>query len=188
MFENWLAGRCAPSSVPLVGDVVETSEMARQNGNELSYLRNRQGQVCVGVYGRCCLPSTRRSRPSLNDDPSLCATLYTVGGVGELYQRHFCEIVTLCRPPPHQDLGRARTAGSRLARDDKEPGPRWGKQLPGERPRETAETRHTSPQPSRRVWKKGAAPLSGVGVQIARAISAYAQCACSISLQMGSMN
>jgi hypothetical protein len=25
-------------------------------------------------------------------------------------------------------------------RDDKEPGPSWGKQLPGERPRETAET------------------------------------------------
>jgi hypothetical protein len=24
--------------------------------------------------------------------------------------------------------------------DDKEPGPSWGKQLPGERPRETAET------------------------------------------------
>jgi hypothetical protein len=33
------------------------------------------------------LPNTQRSRPSLNDDPSLCATLYTVGGVGELYQR-----------------------------------------------------------------------------------------------------
>jgi hypothetical protein len=33
------------------------------------------------------LPNTRRSRPGLNDDPSLCATLYTVGGVGELYQR-----------------------------------------------------------------------------------------------------
>ena len=35
---------------------------------------------------------------------------------------------------------RARTAGNRFARDDKEPGPSWGKQLPGERPRETAET------------------------------------------------
>ena len=54
MFENWLAGRCAPSAVPLVDDVVETSEMARQNGKELSYPRHRQGQVCVGVYGRCC--------------------------------------------------------------------------------------------------------------------------------------
>jgi hypothetical protein len=53
---------------------------------------------------------------------------------------HFCEIVTLCRPPPHQDWGRARTAGNRFARDDKEPGPSWGKQLPGERRRETAET------------------------------------------------
>ena len=53
---------------------------------------------------------------------------------------HFCEIVTLCRPPPHQDWGRARTAGNRFARDEKESGPSWGKQLPGERPRETAET------------------------------------------------
>jgi hypothetical protein len=31
-------------------------------------------------------PDTRRNRPSLNDDPSLCATLLTVDGVGELYQ------------------------------------------------------------------------------------------------------
>ena len=52
----------------------------------------------------------------------------------------FCEILTLRRPPPRQDWGRARTAGHRSARVDKEPGPSWGKQLPGERPRETAET------------------------------------------------
>jgi hypothetical protein len=54
--------------------------------------------------------------------------------------QQFYEIVTLCRPPPHQDWGRVRTAGYRLARDDKEPGPSWEKQLPGEQPRETAET------------------------------------------------
>ena len=54
--------------------------------------------------------------------------------------RDFYKIVTLCGPPPHQDLGRARTAGNRFARDDKEPGPSWGKQLPGEWPREKAET------------------------------------------------
>jgi hypothetical protein len=42
------------SAVPLVDDVVETSEMARQKGKKLSYPRDRQGQVCVGVYGRCC--------------------------------------------------------------------------------------------------------------------------------------
>jgi hypothetical protein len=53
---------------------------------------------------------------------------------------HFCEIVKLLRPPPHQDWGRVRTACNRFARDDKEPGPSWEKQLPGERPRETAET------------------------------------------------
>jgi hypothetical protein len=52
---NWLAGRCAPSAVPLVDDVVETSEMTRQNGKELRYPRHRQGQVCVGVYGCCCV-------------------------------------------------------------------------------------------------------------------------------------
>jgi hypothetical protein len=46
--------RCAPGAVPLVDDVAETSEMARQNGKELSYPRYRQGQVCVDVYGRCC--------------------------------------------------------------------------------------------------------------------------------------
>jgi hypothetical protein len=40
-------------------------------------------------------------------------------------------------------------------------GPSWGKQIPEERPRETAETQHTSPKPSRNVRKKGAAPLSG---------------------------
>jgi hypothetical protein len=54
--------------------------------------------------------------------------------------QHFYEIVKLCRPPPLQDLGRARTAGNRFARDDKEQGPSWGKQLREERPRETAET------------------------------------------------
>ena len=50
-------------------------------------------------------------------------------------------IVSLCRPPLHQDRGRARAAGNRFARDDKVPGPQLGaKQLPGERPRESAET------------------------------------------------
>jgi hypothetical protein len=43
---------------------------------------------------------------------------------------HFCEIVTLFRPIPHQDWGRARPAGNRFARDEKEPGSRLGKQLP----------------------------------------------------------
>ena len=89
------------------------------------------------------LPNNRRSRPSLNDDPPLCATLYTAGGVGELYLRRstfFCSR-SLSRPPPHQDWGRTETAGYRLARDDKEPEPQLGEeQLPGDRPRETAET------------------------------------------------
>ena len=54
--------------------------------------------------------------------------------------QHLYEIVTLCRQPLHQEWGRTRAAGSRFARDDKEPGPSWGKQLPGKGPRETAET------------------------------------------------
>jgi hypothetical protein len=62
--------------------------------------------------------------------------------------QYFCEIVTLYRPPLHQDWGRARTASPVMTKS-------WGKQLPGERPRETAEERHTSPQPSR---KKKATP------------------------------
>jgi hypothetical protein len=33
---------------------------------------------------------------------------------------HFYEIITLFRPPLHQDYERAEAAGSRLARDDKE--------------------------------------------------------------------
>jgi hypothetical protein len=40
----------------------------------------------------------------------------------------------------HQDLARARTAGSRFARDNKSWDPSWGKQLPGEWSREAAET------------------------------------------------
>jgi hypothetical protein len=66
--------------------------------------------------------------------------------------------------------------------------PSWGKQLPGKRPRETAETRHTISQTNRHVRRKGATPLSGAEEQTARTISAYAQCACLFSLQMGSIN
>jgi hypothetical protein len=89
--------------------------------------------------------------------------------------QYLYEIVTLCRPPRHQDWGRARTARNRFARDDKIRARAWGKQLSGERPRETAETRHTSPQPSRHVRQKGAAPLSGAKERTARAIGYHAQ-------------
>jgi hypothetical protein len=54
--------------------------------------------------------------------------------------QRFCEIVALYRPPPHQDWGRARTAGAASPVMTKSWGPSWGKQLPGERPRETAKT------------------------------------------------
>jgi hypothetical protein len=39
---------------------------------------------------------------------------------------HFCLIVTLCRPLPYQDWGRAGTVGNRFARDDNELGPQLG--------------------------------------------------------------
>jgi hypothetical protein len=58
-------------------------------------------------------------------------------------------------------------------------GPSWGKQLPGGRPLETA---------GHDVRRKGAAPLSGAEEQTTRAISAYAQCARLLYLQMGSIN
>jgi hypothetical protein len=63
-------------------------------------------------------------------------------------------------------------------------GPRWKKKIPGERPLETAELLHTSPQSSRHVRRKGTAPLSGPEEQTARAMSAYVQCACLLPLQM----
>jgi len=44
-----------------------------------------------------------------------------------LYRRSV--IVTLCRPPPYQDWGRARTDGKRFARDDKELGPQLGEAI-----------------------------------------------------------
>jgi hypothetical protein len=94
-------------------------------------------------------PKTRRSRPSLNDDPSLCATTYTFGGVGDLNQRRSV-IATLRRPPPHQDWGRAGTAGNRFARDDIELGPQLGETIIPENglvkpPRARRNTRALSP-------------------------------------------
>jgi hypothetical protein len=63
--------------------------------------------------------------------------------------------------------------------DDTELGPQLGaKELPIKRPRETDESWHSSPQPSRDLRKRGAAPLSGAEDQIARALSAYAQYVC----------
>jgi hypothetical protein len=53
----------------------------------------------------------------LNGDPSVCATFYTAGGVGELYQRRSV-ITMLSRSLNHQDLGRAETAGSRYIKND----------------------------------------------------------------------
>jgi hypothetical protein len=63
----------------------------------------------------------RRSRSSLNDDPSLCDTPFTLLVVLASFtsgDQHFCEI--------DQDWGRAKTAGNRFARDDKEPAPAGG--------------------------------------------------------------
>jgi hypothetical protein len=88
-------------------------------------------------------PGTRRSLASLSNDPAYCDTLSTASGVGESStcgDQHFFVIVALRRPPPHQDLVRAGTARNRLAREDKEPRPPRKGQLPGKRPRETAET------------------------------------------------
>ena len=53
--------------------------------------------------------------------------------------QHFCEIVTLCRPTPHQkwvERDRLVTASFAMTRA----GAQLGKQLPGKWPRETAET------------------------------------------------
>ena len=60
-----------------------------------SLVKNTKYRHCAGLnrtaYRRSSRvrkpQNTRRSRLSLNDGPSLCATLYTAGDVGELYQR-----------------------------------------------------------------------------------------------------
>jgi hypothetical protein len=44
--------------------------------------------------------------------------------------QHFCKIVTLFKPPPHQEWGQTRTAGNRFARDDKELAQTWGNNYP----------------------------------------------------------
>jgi hypothetical protein len=59
----------------------------------------------------------------------LLFTLLVVLATSTSGDQNFYEIVTLCRPPLHQDWGRARTAGSRFARDDKEPGPQLGETI-----------------------------------------------------------
>ena len=68
-------------------------------------------------------------------------TLLVVLASSKSGDQHFFEIVTLCRPPPHKDLGQARTAGNRFARDDKELGSQLEEIITRrERPSETAET------------------------------------------------
>jgi hypothetical protein len=90
----------------------------------------------------------------------LPSTLLAVLASSTSGDKQSCEIVALCRPPPRQDWRRARTAGSRFARDDKEPGPSWGKQLPGRRPHETTESLYTSPQPNLFRCGGARAPIS----------------------------
>ena len=65
--------------------------------------------------------------------------------------QHIFDIVTLHRPLPNQDWGRARTAGSRFARDDM----KLGIQLRGNNYPENSlaepPRRDTSPQPGRHI-------------------------------------
>ena len=99
-----------------------------------------------------------------------CVLLFTllvvlVSSIGgdRLFRNHFAVQTTA-----PSGSGTSESAGNRFARDGKVPGPQLGaKQLPGEGPRESAETKHTSPQPSRCVRSKGAAPLSGAEEQTA---------------------
>jgi hypothetical protein len=60
----------------------------------------------------------------------LATTLMVVLASSTSGDQHFCEIVTLCKPTLYKDWERARTAGNRFARDDKEPGPSWGNNYP----------------------------------------------------------
>ena len=112
-----------------------------------SFLPRRRAAFSRRVgFGRCS-PSTISTTPRTSPFPNPRGPLVSILSRSERVRKLlpqlcvcvFC-LVGVCRPPPHQDWGRARTAGNRFACDDKEPGPSWGKQLPRERPRETAET------------------------------------------------
>ena len=72
--------------------------------------------------------------------------------------------------------------GNRFPRDDNKLRPQLGEAITRKGPRETAETWHTGPQPSRYVRRKGAAPLSGAEEHTARAVSVSAQYAGLLSL------
>jgi hypothetical protein len=165
-----IATRVSPS----LCDVIQTS---RPSDLIIEHVFRKVGGSC---------PRTRRSRPGLDGDPSLCAALYTACGVGELYLRR-SSVVLSFRYAEHKpirlgdELGRLVTASLVMTRSR---GPGWGQTHPGERRRETAETWKMIPQPRRSVLWKGAARLSGGEEQIARASSAYAQCACFLSLKM----
>jgi hypothetical protein len=129
-------------------------------------------------------PYTRRSRLSLNGGFLFVLFFLLLAVLPSSMIKLCCVIVTLFRRIGDE---RERLVAASLVMTKKW-GPSWGKQLPGERPSETAETWHTAPQPSRHVRSKGATPLSGAGEQTARAIGAYAQCACLLPLQKRRLN
>jgi hypothetical protein len=53
--------------------------------------------MCVKYYGE------ERARVGVEGAPSMTSTLLVVLASSTSGDQHFCEIVTLCRPPPHQD-------------------------------------------------------------------------------------
>jgi hypothetical protein len=74
-------------------------------------------------------PDARRSRPSLNDDPSLCATHYTVCGLvsSTSGNQNLWEVVTLYRPPPHQVEDERERLVTASPVTTKNWSPSWGK-------------------------------------------------------------
>jgi hypothetical protein len=81
MAHIWLPRRAGSSEISLrIHSLVKKLCIA----TALAFNRSAHRRSLRGVKAP---PNTWRSRPSLNDDPSLCAVLYTAVGVGELYQR-----------------------------------------------------------------------------------------------------
>ena len=103
--------------------------------------------------------------------------------------QHFFEIVTLCKPPTYQDWGRARAAGNRFARDVEELVPQLEENNYPESGLVKLPRRDTRTlSPAGMFGGKASLRLAAQKKQTARAISAYAQYACLLSSQMGSMN
>ena len=140
-----LNGLYPPCATGWVCALLQSRSILTQNHWHLLF-GDRIAQTVRAKYcsSEAYIPNTRCGLPGLNGDPSLNDILYTAGGFGELYLRRLKLLVLSLRCAGHCPV-KIRDERERVVTTwpvmTKSRGPNWGsKQLPGERPRETAET------------------------------------------------